>query len=478
MGGPCERATIRSKVSIQQHGPVHIAACFAHPERRATQRTRTPPRAPQVMLSDVVIAGAGTCGLFAALALRELADPPRVAIYESRTEAAALAGVGGIMIQENGIAAIRALKKRGPALHAAIVEAGAPIGSGGFLTRDSDTIYYSDPVTRSHIHEHRGVAIQRAALQRILQQAVLAASVHVYWETPIVDVETKCLAISDDGADDGTQKCELVQVTLPDGTTRSCELLIGADGINSTVRAKCGTKRNRTSAKEDSKLCWIGTADQAVCENSKEKDAAHYSSAEFWGYNGSRFGFFPAGKGMMCWYAFARKEDVRMERYDTQTRTFQKGEELVGLFKDFPKVCETILRSSPNSLAVSLRERGPSGRKWCSGAVTLIGDAAHAMLPSLGMGANVGLEDVVELVCLLDEGLDVPNACRTYERRRTARVRRFLRTARRVDRLGSIRGRRLCLLRNTMLRCTPTGRAEASFRWMYDQFVPRSISAK
>lgn len=428
------------------------------------------------MLNDVIIAGAGTCGLFTALALRELSNPPRVVIYESRSEAAALSGAGGIMIQENGIAAIRALPKRGEALHAAIVEAGAPIGSGGFLTRENETIYYSDPVTRSHIHEHSGVAIQRCALQRILQQAVLNASIDVYWETTIVDVQTKRIEVSNEG-DEGTHDCELVQVTLADGTTRGCDLLIGADGINSVVRTKSGTKRNRRTAKEDPKLCWIGTVDKKICENAMEGDSAHYSAPEFWGTNGSRFGFFPAGNGRSCWYAIARKDQVRIEKHSIG-KAMTTSEELVRLYEDFPIICETILRASPNSKAVSLRQRAPAGKQWCTGAVTLVGDAAHAMYPSLGMGANVGMEDVVELVALLGDGEDIASACRRYERGRTARVRRFLRTARRVDRLGSMRGKRLCWLRNTMLRRMPKSRAEASFRWMYDQFVPSSIGRK
>jgi salicylate hydroxylase len=72
-------------------------------------------------------------------------------------------------------------------------------------------------------------------------------------------------------------------------------------------------------------------------------------------------------------------------------------------------------------------DRAPLPR-WSSGRLTLLGDAAHPMLPHLGQGVNQALEDAVALATLLGAGLssaDVPRALTTYEelrRDRTARV--------------------------------------------------------
>lgn len=70
---------------------------------------------------------------------------------------------------------------------------------------------------------------------------------------------------------------------------------------------------------------------------------------------------------------------------------------------------------------------------WGVGRVTLLGDAAHAMLPTLGQGACQAIEDVVALVdALTDVPEDPAAALRAYEERRAARVAACVRGARRM----------------------------------------------
>jgi salicylate hydroxylase len=72
-------------------------------------------------------------------------------------------------------------------------------------------------------------------------------------------------------------------------------------------------------------------------------------------------------------------------------------------------------------------DRAPLPR-WSDGRLTLLGDAAHPMLPHLGQGVNQALEDAVALATLLAAApgpADVPPALMRYEklrRERTARV--------------------------------------------------------
>ena len=81
---------------------------------------------------------------------------------------------------------------------------------------------------------------------------------------------------------------------------------------------------------------------------------------------------------------------------------------------------------------------------WGRGPVTLLGDAAHPMLPYLAQGAAMAIEDAAELGrCLADTRADPAPALRLYERRRLARTARTQRAARRngtVYHMGGVAG--------------------------------------
>ncbi len=81
-----------------------------------------------------------------------------------------------------------------------------------------------------------------------------------------------------------------------------------------------------------------------------------------------------------------------------------------------------ILTKAPDLFCWSLMERAPLV-KWGQGAVTLLGDAAHPMLPSMAQGAAAALEDGVALAaCLV--GADVPKAIAKFQRYRQPRAAR------------------------------------------------------
>jgi salicylate hydroxylase len=88
---------------------------------------------------------------------------------------------------------------------------------------------------------------------------------------------------------------------------------------------------------------------------------------------------------------------------------------------------------------------------WSSGPITLLGDAAHAMLPFLAQGGAAALEDAVVLGRHLDNARDIEGALRAYARERRPRTSRLQRASR-LTGLSYRMGGQLAVARNFVLR--------------------------
>ena len=429
----------------------------------------------------VVIAGAGIVGLTAAISLRALPTPPTVIIHERRPEEGALSGPGGIMIQPNGLAALSALADgSGEAVLAALGAVSHPLGRGGFQSATGKDLYIAEPagVTLGQRTDDVGVSVSRTALMGVLAEAAKIGQpggVEVVWESAVTSYTTT------DGAVD---KVDVhVKTAGQAATVRGVDVLIGADGIWSGVRSAVDavTGRPSTPRHYGGLMWWRGSVSFSAVA-ARCADVGRLAWGQAWLPRGSSMGYFRIGGDDLAWFASApRPADEPVD-----------GSPLAEFLAEFgphrgttPPVyaavvdavaaagSDTINRAPVYSRGVPVAAAGV-GPVWGTGPVTLAGDAAHAIFPSLGQGACMGMEDAAELTAALAAAWrdgrpgGVPAALRSYEAARAPRVSRVGVESARVYDLSALTGGISIWLRDTVYSVLPQWIVDKQFSWLYD----------
>jgi salicylate hydroxylase len=114
----------------------------------------------------------------------------------------------------------------------------------------------------------------------------------------------------------------------------------------------------------------------------------------------------------------------------------------------------------------------PDGGEWSDGAVALLGDAAHAMLPFAAQGAGMAIEDAAVLAKCLGEtqnggGPTIAAALKRYARLRRPRVARLQRAARQAGRIYHLPAP-LAVARDLVIKAMGPTRMLARQHWIYD----------
>jgi salicylate hydroxylase len=204
-----------------------------------------------------------------------------------------------------------------------------------------------------------------------------------------------------------------VVLELEGGRRVEGDVLIGADGIHSAIRhGLFGPDRPRFIGQ----IAWRG-----LVPAGKVPDHLRASVSSNWvGPNGSVTAY-PVRRGeLLNFVGYVERDDWRVESW-TQEGTIEECEkDFVGWHPDVHRLIHAI--QTPFKWALFLRE--PLER-WSKGRVSLLGDACHATIPSLGQGANMAIEDAMVLARCLGEDARPEQALARYEaarRPRTTRV--------------------------------------------------------
>lgn len=233
------------------------------------------------------------------------------------------------------------------------------------------------------------------------------------------------------------QDGDKIQAHFTSGFTANGNALIGADGLKSRVRALLlgdnpPIYRNFTT--------WRGLTDYIP--------SAYRSGyiREFFGL-GKAFGLMMLGKNRMYWYAAAKAPEAQPDSPLGRKRELQQ------MFQDwFPAIPELIAATDEaNILKTDLYDRIPT-RPWSQQNITLLGDAAHPMLPTLGQGACMALEDAIAIAKCLQAQSNIASAFQQYESQRFSRTKSIVEQSLRSGKMGELANPYAVALRNTLMK--------------------------
>lgn len=207
------------------------------------------------------------------------------------------------------------------------------------------------------------------------------------------------------------------RILFEDGSSKDFDLVIGADGIHSVVRSAL-------FGQDDPKFTGL-VSYRAVFAREKAKDIPNLDSfTKWWGPNSDR---------QLVVFPLLRGEEVFVFATTPQENWSEEGwtlpgdiEELRKTYSDFHPEVRKLLGCCTEVTRSALHVREPM-EAWSKGNITILGDAAHPMVPFMAQGATMAIEDGVVLSLALANATaqTVPAALETFEaarRDRTARV--------------------------------------------------------
>jgi len=343
-------------------------------------------------LLDLAIVGGGIGGLSAAIALQRLGH--QVTVYE---QAAQFMRVGAdVNLTPN---AVRALDGLG---------VGQELRRTGArptyrISRDWDTGLETSRLamgdTAQTVYGAPQLTIHRADLLSVLADALAPETMRF---------SRRLGSLAQDSAG--------VELSFEDGSRARHEVVIGADGIHSRVRAALfGPEQPR----------FTGVVSyRAVVPTERVRQVPEIEAfTKWWGPNPqSQIVTFPLSLGRETFvFATTGQSDWTEESWTCPGDVA----ELRHVYRDYHPGARALLAACDSVLKSALYERDPLPQ-WSVGRVTLMGDACHPMLPFMAQGAVMAIEDAVVLSrALAQSPSDITAALRRYEdarRERTAQI--------------------------------------------------------
>lgn len=330
----------------------------------------------------VLIVGGGIGGLTAALALSRAGY--RVSVFERATEFRPIGA--GLQLSAN---ALSVLEKIGLTMR----------GQNGINIASTDVRDGSSGKLISRIATPDGnntLVISRPDLQATLLFAVTADE--------NIDLITGAEVVDMLGGKSVTS------LTLSDGTIRTGDVLIGADGVWSQTRRFVNSARPNYSGR----IAW-----RATMPLSQVPKEINRHTVTLWLAKGAHLVTYPIANGTSFNAVGIIQDDWQAEGWT------QKGDmtELALAFSAWHGPVQHLLQSTDAWQKWALCTIDPT-MNWIKGRMALLGDAAHAMVPFMAQGACMSIEDAWVLASQLSKADrdSVPAALAAYQTERQSRV--------------------------------------------------------
>jgi 2-polyprenyl-6-methoxyphenol hydroxylase-like FAD-dependent oxidoreductase len=372
------------------------------------------------------VVGGGIAGLASAVALAQAGW--QVTVLE---RAPVFGEVGaGVAVTGNGMTALAALGLDSAvrAVGYQTSTAGSQDPSGRWLMRFPDT--------GSNLREVTTIwGLNRQSLHAVLRQAAEAADgVELVTGAEVIAVQP------------GTPGGELAAVTWRTGSatnTAAAELVVAADGVRSAVRGQLfAAVRPRYSG---------STSWRAVIPDT----ASEPRLVQAWG-PATEFGALRVNNAEIYWYGYFRHPEGAAF-----------ADELAAAREHFatwaPWISNLVAATPADRLMRhDVYHLAPGLEAYVSGRVVLVGDAAHATLPTAGQGVATALEDGVCVGRMVAAPVraagDMEAALTAFDRARRHRCQQIARTSVMIARIGAdLGGGWRQTVRNTLLRLAPAG---------------------
>ncbi|WP_033218658.1 FAD-dependent monooxygenase [Kitasatospora phosalacinea] len=340
-------------------------------------------------MARIVVVGGGIAGTAAALALHKAGHEPTVHEAHPGTDE----DIGAFMtLASNGMRAL-----------AGFDAARAVAGVGFDVTRMNALDAAGTELASMPLGEHD----RPLARYRCLRRAELAAVLRAEARRRGIGLRhaARLTGVTETDGD--------VTARFADGTHATGDLLVGADGLRSAVRAWLDP--HGPGPAYAGQRVFYGYSDTAP------RPAAEPGLITMVRGSAAAFGYLVPPAGRTHWFARVPGPPLDAEER-ARTAPAQWRARLEALLRPDRTPCADIVAGTGDDLMVTDALHLPPGGRWRGRRAVLIGDAAHAASPATGQGASMALEDALVLAKALRDTPSLEAALARYEHHRRPRA--------------------------------------------------------